>query len=233
MIDATVTIGEEVEIGQHVVIEKNVIIGNNVTIGHHAVIKEGTVIGNNVIIRDLTTVGQFPFSNKKMARKPAKELPPLLIGDDVKIGSNCVIFRGSILDEGTLIGDMASIRECVEIGKDSIIGRNAMVENNTLIGERVTIQTSSYVTAHMVIEDDVFVGPRFSSSNDKHMRKRNTKLIGPILKAGAKIGNNASLLPGVIIGENAIVGAGAVVTKNVKPNDIVVGNPARAIRVNL
>src|SRR5690625_4511302 len=90
-----------------------------------------------------------------------------------------------------------------------------MVENNTRIGGRVTIQTSAYVTADMIIEDEVFIGPCFSSSNDKYMGTGKVKLKGPTLKKGAKIGNNASLLPEVVIGEGAMVGAGAVVTKDI------------------
>src|SRR5690606_4557795 len=131
----------------------------------------------------------------------------LLIEDNVKVGSHCVIYHGSIISDGVLIGDFASIRENVKVGIDSIIGRNSMVENDTTIGNNVTIQTSSYVTANMIIEDDVFIGPCFSSSNDKYMGEGNYMLKGPVLKYGAKIGNNASLLPGITIGEKAVIGA--------------------------
>lgn len=229
MIDETVKMGTNVKIGEHVIIEKDVVIGNNVVIGHHVVIKENTLIGNHVTINDHSVLGQTPVSNKKMARKPPVQLSPLVVGDGVKIGSQCVLFRGTSIMDGVLIGDLAAIRENVTVGMNSIVGRNVMVENNTQIGQYVTIQTSSYVTAHMVIEDHVFIGPCLSSSNDKHMELGKGKLQGPILRTGAKIGNNASLLPGVIIGERAMVGAGAVVTKNVMPNEVVVGNPARPI----
>lgn len=229
MIDKTAKIGKNVTMGEHVVIEGNVVIGDDVVIGHHVVINAETVIGDQVIINDLVSLGRSPTSNKKMARKPAYDLKSLVIGDQVKIGSNCVVYRGSTIAEGVFIGDLASIREKVKVGKESIIGRNAIVENNTCIGERVTIQTSAYVTADMVIEDHVFIGPCFSSSNDKYMGEGNYPHQGPVLKKGAKIGNNATLLPGVIVGEQAIVGAGAVVTKNIKSRSTVIGNPAKQL----
>jgi len=229
MIDKTAKIGRNVRIGEYVVIEKNVVIGDDVVIGHHAVIKEDTIIGNHVIIDDLVSLGHRPSSNKKMARKPLPDLAPLVISNYVKVGSNCVVYRGSTISEGVFIGDLASIREKVKVGKGSIIGRNAMVENNTRIGERVTIQTSAYVTADMLIEDEVFIGPCFSSSNDKYMGEGNYPHQGPVLKKGAKIGNNATFLPGVVVGEKAIVGAGAVVTKNIEANIIAVGNPAKKL----
>lgn len=84
-----------------------------------------------------------------------------------------------------------------------------MVENNTKIGKRVTIQTGCYITADMTIEDEVFIGPCCSTSNDKYMGMGNYPYQGPTIKRGAKIGNNATLLPAVVIGEHAVIGAGA------------------------
>lgn len=229
MIDQTAKIGKNVSLGEYVVIGKNAVIGDNAVIGNHTVIREDTIIRDNVVVQDFTSLGQHPTSNKKMARKTSKTLSPLVIGKDVKIGSHSVIYRGTVISGGVLIGDLASVRERVKIGQNSIIGRNVMVENDTQIGERVTIQTGSYVTAVMIIEDDVFIGPRFSSSNDKYMGKGGAQLQGPILKKGSKIGNNASLLPGVVIGEKAIIGAGAVVTKDVQAKETAAGNPAKKL----
>lgn len=230
MIDTTAVIGKDVTIGEYVVIEKYAVIGDCAVIGNHAVIKEGTIIGNDVSVAELTVLGRTPSANQKMVRKPARDIRPLIIGNDVKVGSNSVVYRGATIADGVFIGDLASVRERVKIGKKSIIGRNAMVENNTHIGARVTIQTSAYVTADMAIEDEVFIGPCFSSSNDKYMGDGNYTHQGPILKKGAKIGNHATLLPSITIGEKAIVGAGAVVTKNVLDHDVVVGNPAISLK---
>ncbi|MBS4179630.1 N-acetyltransferase [Lederbergia citrea] len=230
MINPSAIIGEYVSIGENVVIEENVKIGDHVTIGHHVIIKKDTNIGNYAQIGELTVLGKSASSNKKMNRKPEKDLEPLIIGDHVIVGCNSVIYRGVKLETGIFIGDLASIREKVTVGEDSIIGRNAMVETNTKIGKRVTIQTGSYITADMVIEDEVFIGPCCSTSNDKYMGEGNFKHQGPIIRRGAKIGNNATLLPAVTIGENAIVGAGSVITKDVPANNTIVGNPGRIIK---
>ncbi|MBO0961860.1 N-acetyltransferase [Neobacillus sp. MM2021_6] len=230
MIHASAQIGDNVTIGENVVIEENVVIGNNVSIGHNSIIKRDTKIGDFVQIGELTVLGKPTSSNKKMARKPGNILDPLMIGDHVTIGCNCVIYRHVKLEKGSFVGDLTSIRERVTVGEDSIVGRNAIVETNTIIGNRVTIQTGCYITADMVIEDEVFIGPCCSSSNDKYMGMGNFKHQGPIIKRGAKIGNNATLLPAITIGENAIVGAGSVITKDVPANMTVVGNPGRVIK---
>lgn len=230
MIHASAQIGNNVTIGENVVIEENVVIGDNVTIGHNTIIKKETQIGNFVQIGELTVLGKPTSSNKKMARKPGKALDPLIIEDYVTIGCNSVIYRHVKLETGVFVGDLTSIREKVTVGEDSIVGRNAIVETNTLIGKRVTIQTGCYITADMVIEDEVFIGPCCSSSNDKYMGMGNFKHQGPVIKRGAKIGNNATLLPAITIGENAIVGAGSVITKDIPANKVVVGNPGKIIK---
>ncbi|MEK4514791.1 DapH/DapD/GlmU-related protein [Paenibacillus sp. FSL H8-0122] len=219
-------IGQDVELGEYVVVEEGVVIGNQVTIGHHCVIKAGTQIGDRTVIGDLTILGKKPGANRKMARKPAKDLPALFIEADVMIGSQVTVYAGSVIGSGVLIADHASIREQIVIGKDTILGRNVMVEPNTVIGSETTIQTGSYITADTVIEDQVFIGPCCSMSNDKYMASGKGHHSGPRIRRGARIGNNASLLP-IEIGSQAVVGAGAVVTKDVLPGATVVGNPAR------
>ena len=222
-------IGANVRLGEGVVIEPGVMIGDDVAIGHFSVIKSGTVIGNGVTIGDLVVLGKRPSTNRKMALKPAQDLERLTIGNQVKIGSHVVIYRGVSIADDVLIGDLASIRERVEIGESSIVGRNVTVEPKTTIGRGVTIQTASYITSDMIIEDEVFIGPCCSTSNDKYMGRGNYKHQGPIIRRRARIGNNATLLPGIVIGEEAVVGAGAVVTKDVAARETVVGNPARPL----
>lgn len=222
--------GSNVTIGEHVIIEPGVVIGDDVAIGNFVVIKQGTNIGNGVHIGDLCVLGKRPASNPKMSQKPPVDLPPLMIGDRVKVGCSVVIYCGVNLSEDVFVGDMASIRERVSIGNSSIIGRNVIVEPKTEIGSRVTVQTSSYITSDMVIEDHVFIGPCCSTSNDKYMGLGNYPHQGPIIRRHARIGNNATLLPGITIGEQAVVGAGTVVTKDVPPGETVAGNPGKPIK---
>ncbi|WP_027417276.1 N-acetyltransferase [Aneurinibacillus terranovensis] len=229
-VDPSAVIGSGVSMGEHVVIEEGAVIGANVSIGNYVVIKKGTVIGDGVSIGDLCVLGKTPVGNKKMARKPTAVLLPLVIHDHVRIGSGVVLYAGVVLGQDVLVGDQASIREHVTVGESSIIGRGAIVELRTTIGSRVTIQTGCYITGDMIVEDEVFIGPRCSSSNDKYMGMGNFPHKGPVVKRGAKIGNNATLLPGVIIGEQSIVGAGTVVTRDVMPGQTVVGNPGRPLK---
>ncbi|MFP3886601.1 DapH/DapD/GlmU-related protein [Priestia filamentosa] len=222
-------IGKGVSIGSYVVIEEGVIIGDYVTIGHHCIIKSGVVLKDHIIIGDMVILGQRTSSNKKMARKPSKHLGELIIEEDTIIGSQVTLYKGSKISEGVFLADYVSIREQVEVGSHSIIGRQAMIEPNTSIGSYVTIQTGSYITADTIIEDEVFIGPCCSMSNDKYMASGKGIHKGPIIRKGAKIGNNATLLPEIEIGEQAVVGAGAVVTKSIPAQEVFVGNPARKL----
>jgi acetyltransferase-like isoleucine patch superfamily enzyme len=219
---------ENANIGELVVIQEGVVLGKNVSIGHHTVILGNTRIGDNVTIGSHCIIGVYPGGNVNM-RKTETTLPPLEIKSNVKIGNHVSIYTGTIISEEAFIGDQASIREKVLIGANTVIGRGAMVELNTSIGSHCTIQTLAYVTADTTIEDHVFIGPCVSMSNDKYMGAKEFTLKGPYIKEGAKIGNNASLLPAIIIGRNTVVGAGAVVTKSVPDYETVVGNPARKV----
>lgn len=219
---------ESIKLGQHVVIEEGVTIGENVTIGHHTVILKNTIIGDNVIIGSNCVLGVKKSGNQKMRASNVKQ-PHLIIGENTKIGNHVTIYAGSEIADHVFVADHASIRENSTIGSQTVIGRGSIVELNTSIGKRCTIQTLAYITGDTILEDDVFIGPCVSMSNDKYMGLKPYELKGAHIKKGAKIGNNATLLPNVTIGENAIVGAGSVVTKDVQPNETVVGVPAKKI----
>ncbi|GGN57074.1 acyltransferase [Oceanobacillus indicireducens] len=222
------SIPKSTHLGHHVVIEDGVSIGENVVIGHHTVILQGTQIGEHVTIGSNCVVGIQPAANEKM-RKESPTERNLIIGAGTKIGHLVSIYAGSTIGRNVFIGDHASIRENVHIEEASVIGRAAIIELNTTIGKNCTIQTQAYVTGDTTLEDNVFIGPCVSMSNDKYMGAQAYTLKGPCIKQGAKIGNNASLLPGITIGSNTIVGAGAVVTKDVDTNIIVAGVPAKEI----
>jgi acetyltransferase-like isoleucine patch superfamily enzyme len=215
--------------GKNVVIEEGVIIGENVELGHNSVILKGTQVGDSVVVGANCVLGIEPGSNKRM-RKINQGSQPLIINKDTRIGNTVSIYSGTTISENVFIGDHASIRENVSVGEGTVIGRAAIVELNSTIGKDCTIQTLAYVTGDTTIEDNVFIGPCVSMSNDKYMGAQEYQLKGPHIKKGAKIGNNASLLPGVTIGEQTIVGAGSVVTKNVGNNEVVAGVPAKRIK---
>ncbi|HPE49860.1 MAG TPA: DapH/DapD/GlmU-related protein [Methanothrix soehngenii] len=151
-----------------------------------------------------------------------------VIGDHATIRSGTVIYPATRIGDGFRTGHNVLIRENTEIGDDVLIGTNSVVDGNCKIGDRVSVQTNVYITTNTTIEDEVFMGPCSVTSNDKYM-VRGAELIGPLIKRGARIGANATLLPGVVVGEGAVVGAGSVVSRDVGDGETVVGNPARRL----
>ncbi|GGB49036.1 acyltransferase [Lentibacillus populi] len=222
------TIPKSVKLGNHVAIEQDVMIGENVVIGHHTTILRGTEIGDNVTIGCNCVLGIEPSVNERM-RKTFKANNGLVIQCGTRIGHLVSIYSGTSIGENVFIGDHAGIRENVSIGAESVIGRAAIVELNTTIGKSCTVQTNAYITGDTTLEDRVFIGPCVSMSNDKYMGAKPYSLKGPYIKTGAKIGNNASLLPGITIGVNTVIGAGAVVTRNMEDGIVAAGVPARKI----
>jgi len=118
------------------------------------------------------------------------------------------------------------------IGRDGNICSHCFIENQVVIGDRVTVKCGVQLWDGVTLEDDVFVGPNVTFTNDLQPRSRNAaaKLLPTLVKKGASIGANVTILPGLTIGEGAMVGAGSVVTKDVPPRTLVVGNPARIVR---
>jgi acetyltransferase-like isoleucine patch superfamily enzyme len=229
-IDVTAKIGKDCTIGHNVVIAEDIIIGDNVYIGHNVVIRQGARIGKNTHIDDGSILARCPKSGAFSKVKTAST-GTLEIGDSCVIGAGAIIYAGVKIGDNALIGDLASIRENVFVGNDVIIGRLVMMEPGTRVGNCVKIQTGSHITAGAVIEDRVFFGDEVSTANDNTLgRGTAADHKGFIAKRGARIGSNATLLPGIVVGENAVVAAGAVVTRDVPEKKVVMGVPARVIR---
>lgn len=164
--------------------------------------------------------------------------PGLLVGDGVEIapdaliGGYAVIHAGASIGPGARVGDHAQIRDGAEIGAGSTVGSFTCVDPNVRIGERVSVQTRCYITGGTTIEDDVFVGPGVVLTNDNTMDRHppEYELRGALLRRACRVGGGAVVCPGVEIGEEAFVGAGAVVAADVAPRAFVVGVPAREVR---
>ena len=138
----------------------------------------------------------------------------------------------SHIGDGTRIWQYVVVLPGAQIGREVNICSHCFVENNVRVGDRVTIKSGVQLWDGVHLEDDVFVGPNVTFTNDRYPRSKNHSvvLLTTIVKAGASIGGGATILPGIEIGKGAIVGAGAVVTRSVPDYAIVVGNPARPVR---
>jgi len=197
-----------------------------------ATVHPGTVLGEGVKVLENAVVGKQPsLSPRSTARR--EPLPPTVIGEGTIVSTGAVVFAGATIGARVILGDQSCVRERVTIGDDVVLGRGSLVENDTSIGAMTKIQADAYITAHSTLEEHVFVAPCVVTTNDNFMgrtRQRHALIAGPTIRRGARIGGGAILCPGVEIGEDAFVGAGAVVTKDVPARVVVVGNPARVLR---
>jgi acetyltransferase-like isoleucine patch superfamily enzyme len=190
------------------------------------------VLGEGVKVLEHAVVGKQPTLSPRSTAK-REPLPPAEIGAGTIVSTGAVVFAGTTVGERVILGDQSCVRERVTVGDDVVIGRGSLVENDTTIGAMTKIQAEAYITAYSTLEEHVFIAPCVVTTNDNYMgrtEKRHDQIKGPTIRRGARVGGGAVLLPGIEIGEEAFVGAGAVVTKDVEPRMLVVGNPARVIR---
>lgn len=226
-------LGDQVVLGYNCIIEEDVVIGKNVTIGHNVIIYKGSQIGEGCQIHDNVVIGKKPMRAARSILKEQKDFPPTIIGDKCTIGTNAIIYTDAKLDDEVFVADLATIREKVTIGRQTIIGRGVAVENECSVGAYCKIETNAYITAFSTIEDYVFVAPGVVTSNDNYMgrtEKRFSAFKGCTIRRGGRVGANATLLPGLIVEEDGVIGAGSVATKLVASKKIVAGNPAKMLR---
>src|ERR687891_1470011 len=184
-----------------------------------ATVYPGTVLGEGVKVLDGAVVGKQPSLSPRSTAK-REPLPPTRIGDGTIVSTGAIVFAGSRIGARVILGDQSCIRERVEIGDDVVLGRGSLIENDTSVGAMTRIQAEAYITAYSTLEEHVFIAPCVVTTNDNFMgrtERRHALMKGPTIRRGARVGGGAVLCPGVEIGEEAFVGAGAVVTKDVPP----------------
>jgi acetyltransferase-like isoleucine patch superfamily enzyme len=229
-ISAGASLADDVTLGPGTVVHAGVTIGPGSAVGAGAVLHPGTTLGQRCLVEDNAVLGKRP--RLRPGSSARGETGDLVVADDVTICAGAVVYAGARIGVGSIVGDQAHVRERAVIGSGAVIGRGSTVDFETRVGDRVSIQTLVYLTALSVVEDDVFIGPGVMTTNDDTMGRhlRGSGLAGPILRRACRIGGGAVLTPGVEIGVEAFVAAGAVVTRDVESRAVVMGVPARFVR---
>ena len=182
-------------------------------------------IGSNVSIGNYVELGVPPRGHMPGGLES-------WIGDEVIIRSHSVIYAGNKIGHRLETGHAVMIRELNEIGHDVSIGTHSVIEHHVKIGNNVRIHSQAFIPEFSVLEDGCWIGPSVVLTNSRYPLSAGEKdrLKGPTICRGAKIGANATILPSVVIGEDSVIGAGAVVVRDVPAGKIVVGNPARIVK---
>jgi len=191
----------------------------------------GTVVGEGARIQDNVVLGK-PVVLGARSSAPRDRLDPLVVGEGATVCAGAVVLAGARIGARAVVGDQAHVRERAEIGEETVVGRGSAIDNDVRIGARVRIQSGCYITAYTTIEDDVFVAPCVTTTHAHTMSRHGPDgpIVGATLRRACRVGAGAVLLPGIEVGEEAFVAAGAVVTKDVPARAVVVGVPARQIR---
>jgi UDP-3-O-[3-hydroxymyristoyl] glucosamine N-acyltransferase len=222
-------IGANVIIREYAIIRRGAVIGDNVIIHPFVIIEEGVRIGNDVEIFPSAYIGKPPRGVGAMTR-PMNFSAKVEVGNGCVIGQNAVIYYDVVIGSHTLISDGASIREQSKIGSRCIIGRYVTVNYATLIGDNVKVQDHTWLAGNMRVGDRVFISGGVTTANDNLMGASGydeENIVGPTIENGVRIGAGAIILPRVKAGENALIAAGAVVTKDVPAGMTAKGIPAR------
>jgi UDP-2-acetamido-3-amino-2,3-dideoxy-glucuronate N-acetyltransferase len=224
-------VAEDAIIGPYCVIGEGARIGSSTRLGAHVVVHPGTSIGEGCEVQDNAVLGKPPKLAKHSTAAGAPT-EPLVIEDGAVICCGAIVFAGARVAAGAIIGDQAYVRERATIGPGSVIGRGSAVDNDVEVGARVRVQTDVYLTAYSAIEDDVFVGPGVLTTNDSTMARHDDDypVRGVVMRRACRVGGAVVITPGIEIGEEAFVAAGAVVTRDVPARGVVMGVPGRVIR---
>lgn len=233
---------DKIILGEHCIIAKDVQLGENVTIGHNCIIEKNVKIGtntfidNNTVIRSGVTIGEDSFIGANciigecwmdfcLDRKPHDH--PLTIGRKAIIRSGSIIYAGSQIGDNFQTGHQVTIREKAQIGNNVSIGTLSDIQGNCKLGNYTRLHSNVHIGQLSEVDDFVWIFPYVVLTNDPTPPSEN--FVGVHVHSFAIVATGSIIMPGLDIGQDSLVGAGAIVTKSVEPYAVVVGNPAKQI----
>ncbi len=229
-VSADAVLADDVALAPGAVVYAGAVIGAGCSLGTGAVVHPGSRLGERVLVEDGAVLGKRPRLRPGSSAEGA--FGELVIEGDATICCGAVVYAGASIGHRAIIGDQSQVRERGVLGERSVLGRGSTLDFDTVVGARVSVQTLVYITAGTVVEDDVFIGPGVIMTNDDTMARHRPEypLRGATLKRACRVGGGVVLTPGVVIGEEAFIAAGAVVVRDVPDRGVVMGVPGRMVR---
>ena len=227
----TDSIGTDVSIAEYAVVRAGAVIGDGVIIHPHVVINPEVRLGEGVEVLPGAFLGREPRAVGPVSREPSFRRQ-LIVGAECSIGVNAVVYYDVEVGARNLIGDGAAIRELCRLGPENVIGRGVTLDRDVTIGTGTRIMDKAHLTGGVRVGDEVFISAMVVTTNDNSFGRDGgpeEKLRGPRVEDRAMVGAGASLLPGVTVGRDSVVGSGAVVTRDVEAGTTVLGVPARPV----
>lgn len=226
----TEAIGARSRIGEFSIVRSGAVLGDDVTVGHHATVESGVTLEDGVELAPYAYVGRMPSRSPALAHQPqaAREVT---VGAGTSVGARANIASDVIIGPESFVGDFAGIREQTRTGVSVVLGAYVVADAGTRVGDRTKAIAHAILAGE--IGSDVFISVMVGVATDNTFGRAGydeAQVRAPTIRDGAMIGVGATLLPGVVIGYGAIVGAASLVTRDVEDGALVMGVPARVVR---